>query len=146
MLAMSATFIARGRRVNGRERDTSAAKHAGRPDQRNNLPERWQAARNKLSDGRRRLVDGILEHLDETVFLTFTLAITDSDSTPLARPAERSLLALLKPTEAEYRDGLRWYREPAQRRRDRASGGAVRKRDRQQDSRSSGWRRSPIVR
>jgi DNA-binding MurR/RpiR family transcriptional regulator len=77
----------------------------------------------------------------------FTLAITDSDSTPLARQAERSLLApvdaesfagsyvgplaainallvscahanpertlaLLKPTEAEYRDGLRWYREP----------------------------------
>jgi DNA-binding MurR/RpiR family transcriptional regulator len=78
----------------------------------------------------------------------FTLAITDSDSTPLARRAERALLApidaesfagsyvgplaainallvscahahpertlaLLKPTEAEYRDGLRWYREPA---------------------------------
>src|SRR5262249_28124061 len=78
----------------------------------------------------------------------FTLAITDSESTPLARHAERSVLApidaesfagsyvgalaalnallvscahanpertlaLLKPTEAEYRDGLRWYREPA---------------------------------
>src|SRR5215510_8709921 len=338
---MGATFSARARRANGRERDTSAAKHADRRDQRNNLPERWQAARDNLSEGRRRLVDGILEHLDETVFLTspelaarfdtdpatvvrtvqalgylgfadfardlrsyflskvnpyrvmaaeaedhkgaahhvrasvqrdlqnvqrvhdrldpvalvelgerlarcrhvivvagdldhpvaqllayslsgigisatapagegltlcqlravtpedaclgigfrlclrlpveavqaarargaFTLAITDSDSTPMARQAERSLLApidaesfagsyvgplaainallvscahanpertlaLLKPTEAEYRDGLRWYREPAQRRMDRSDGGAARKRDRQPDSRA----------
>lgn len=332
---MAATFIARGRRTDGRARDTSAARQAGGRDPRNNLVERWQAARDKLSDGRRRLVDGILEHLDEAVFLTspelaarfatdpatvvrtvqalgyvgfadfsrdlrsyflskvnpyrvmaaeaedhkgaahhvrasvqrdlqnvqrvhdgldpaalvelgerlgrcrhvivvagdldhpiahllayslsgigipatapagegltlcqlravapedaclgigfrrclrvpvdavrtarargaFTLAITDSDSTPLARQCERSVLApidaesfagsyvgplaainallvscahanpertlaLLKPTEAEYRDGLRWYREPAQRRVDRASGGAARKGDR----------------
>ena len=95
--------------------------------------------------------------IDETRLIAatrgaFTLAITDSDSTPLARRAERVLLApidaesfagsyvgplaainallvgcahanpertlaLLKPTEAEYRDGLRWYREPAQDRR-----------------------------
>jgi DNA-binding MurR/RpiR family transcriptional regulator len=68
---MAATFIARGRRANGREPGTSAAKHAvqGR-DQANNLLERWQAARDKLPDSRRRLVDGILEHLHETVFLT----------------------------------------------------------------------------
>ncbi|HEY6176317.1 MAG TPA: MurR/RpiR family transcriptional regulator [Kofleriaceae bacterium] len=331
ILAMAATFIAR--RANGRERETSAAKPtASGGSQASNLLERWQAAREALSDGRRRLVDGILEHLDETVFLTspelaarfetdpatvvrtvqalgyvgfadfardlrsyflskvnpyrvmaaetedhkgaahhvcaslerdlqnvqrvhdgldpatlvelgerigrcrhvivvagdldhpvaqflayslsgigisataptgegltlcqlravtredaclgigfrrclrvpvdavrtararggFTLAITDSDSTPLARQAERSLLApvdaesfagsyvgplaainallvscahanpertlaLLKPTEAEYRDGLRWYREPAPRRIDRTSGGAPRK-------------------
>jgi DNA-binding MurR/RpiR family transcriptional regulator len=337
---MGTTFIARGRRANGRELDTSAAKRAVQTrDQSNNLLERWQAARDKLPDSRRRLVDGILEHLDETVFLTspelaarfdtdpativrtvqalgylgfadfardlrsyflskvnpyrvmaaeaedhkgaahhvrasvqrdlqnvqrvhdrldpaaltqlgeriarcrhvivvagdldhpvahflayslsgigisatapagegltlcqlravtsedaclgigfrrclrvpvdavhaarargaFTLAITDSDSTPLARQAERSLLApidaesfagsyvgplaainallvscahanpertlaLLKPTEAEYRDGLRWYREPAQRRSDRSNGGAAQKR-RQQDAR-----------
>jgi RpiR family carbohydrate utilization transcriptional regulator len=352
---MGATFIARGRRANGRERDTGAAKPAASRDQRNNLPERWQAARDKLSDGRRRLVDGILEHLDETVFLTspelavrfdtdpatvvrtvqalgyigfadfsrdlrsyflsqvnpyrvmaaeaedhkgaahhvraslqrdlqnvqrvndgldpaalvelgerigrcrhvivvagdldhsvahflayslsgigisataptgegltlcqlravtpedaclgigfrrclrvpvdavrtarasgaFTLAITDSHSTPLARQAERSLLApidaesfagsyvgplvainallvscahanpertlaLLKPTEAEYRDGLRWYREPVQRGMQRANGGAAPKGDRQpdrrQDSRPSGRRRSSIIR
>lgn len=334
--AMGATFIARRPRANKREPDPGAAKHAvNSRDQGNNLLERWQAARDRLPDGRRRLVDGILEHLNETVFLTspelaarfdtdpatvvrtvqalgytgfadfardlrsyflskvnpyrvmaaeaedhkgaahhvraslqrdlqnvqrvndgldpaaavelgerlgrcrhvivvagdldhpvaqflayslsgigipataptgegltlcrlravmpedaclgigfrrclrvpvdavrtarargaFTLAITDSDSTPLARQAERSLLApidaesfagsyvgplaainallvscahanpertlaLLKPTEAEYRDGLRWYREPAQRRMDRADGGAGRKRDR----------------
>lgn len=60
-------FIARGRRANGQELDKGAV---NRRDQRSNLPERWQAARDKLSDGRRRLVDGILEHLDETVFLT----------------------------------------------------------------------------
>src|SRR6185295_3062548 len=94
----------------------------------------------------------------------FTLAITDSDSTPVARHAERSLLApidaesfagsyvgplaainallvscahanpertlaLLKPTEAEYRDGLRWYREPARERTSRASSDDVRKGD-----------------
>jgi len=41
---------------------TIAAKHAvhGR-NQANNLLERWQAARDKLPDGRRRLLDGILE-------------------------------------------------------------------------------------
>jgi RpiR family transcriptional regulator, carbohydrate utilization regulator len=349
---MAATFIARGRRASGRELDASAAKHAvNRRDQANDLPERWQAARDKLSDGRRRLVDGILEHLDETVFLTspelaarfdtdpatvvrtvqalgyigfadfsrdlrsyflskvnpyrvmvaeaedhkgaahhvraslqrdlqnvqwvndrldpatlaelgerlgrcrhvivvagdldhsvaqflayslsgigisataptgegltlvqlravtpedacvgigfrrclrvpvdavrtarargaFTVAITDADSTPLARQAERSLLApihaesfagsyvgplaainallvscahanpertlaLLKPTEAEYQDGLRWYREPAQLRVDRANSGAARKADRQQGSRSGGRRTNPIIR
>ena len=337
---MAATFIARGGVATRRARDTSAAKRAGHTrDQGNDLLERWQAARDNLPDGRRRLVDGILEHLDETVFLTspelaerfdtdpatvvrtvqalgylgfadfardlrsyflsrvnpyrvmaaeaedhkgaahhvrasvqrdlqnvqrvhdrldpaalaelgervarcrhvivvagdldhpvaqflayslsgigisatapagegltlcqlravtpedaclgigfrrclrvpvdavcdarargaFTLAITDSDSTPLARQAERSLLApidaesfagsyvgplaainallvscahanpertlaLLKPTEAEYRDGLRWYREPAQRRIDRSNGGAAQKRG-QQDAR-----------
>jgi DNA-binding MurR/RpiR family transcriptional regulator len=337
---MGATFIARVTRASGRALDPSAGKHAvNSRDQRNDLPERWQAARDKLSDGRRRLVDGILEHLDETVFLTspelaarfetdpatvvrtvqalgyigfadfsrdlrsyflskvnpylvmeaeaedhkgaahhvraslqrdlqnvqrvndgldpaalvelgerlgrcrhvivvagdldypvahflayslsgigisasaptgegltlcqlravtpadaclgigfrrclrvpvdairaarargaFTLAITVSESTPMARQAERSLLApvdaesfagsyvgplaainallvscahanpertlaLLKPTEAEYRDGLRWYREPAQRRSDRSNGGAAQKRG-QHDSR-----------
>jgi DNA-binding MurR/RpiR family transcriptional regulator len=334
--AMSTTFIAQGPRANRREPDTSAAKRAVKSrDQGNNLMERWQAARDQFSDGRRRLVDGILEHLDETVFLSspelaarfdtdpgtvvrtvqalgyvgfadfardlrsyflskvnpyrvmaaeaedhkgaahhvraslqrdlqnvqrvhdrldpaalaelgerlarcrhvivaagdldhpvaqflayslsgigisataptgegltlcqlravtpedaclgigfrrclrvpvdavrtarargaFTVAITDADSTPLARQAERSLLAsidaesfagsyvgplaainallvscahanpertlaLLKPTEAEYRDGLRWYRNPAQRRIDRTNGGAVSRRAR----------------
>ncbi|HMG23876.1 MAG TPA: MurR/RpiR family transcriptional regulator, partial [Kofleriaceae bacterium] len=346
--AMAATFIARGRRANRRELGTSGAKHAvhGR-DQANSLLERWQAARDKLPDGRRRLLDGILEYLDETVFLTspelaarfatdpatvvrtvqalgyigfadfsrdlrgyflskvnpyrvmeaeaedhkgaahharaslqrdlqnvqrvndrldpaalaelgerlascrqlivvagdldhpvaqflayslsgigisataptgegltlcqlravtpedaclgigfrrclrvpvdavriartrgaFTLAITDSDSTPLARRADRVLLApidaesfagsyvgplaainallvscahanpertlaLLKPTEAEYRDGLRWYREPAQDRMNRASTGDVRDGNGQQSARSSGRRRN----
>lgn len=78
----------------------------------------------------------------------FTVAITDAMTTPLARHAERTLLApieaesfagsyvaslaivnallvtcahanaertlaLLKPTEAEYLHGLRWYQEPA---------------------------------
>ncbi|TMQ05536.1 MAG: MurR/RpiR family transcriptional regulator [Deltaproteobacteria bacterium] len=343
IVAMRTTFIAQRPRADGREPDASAAKRAAhRREQGNNLLERWQAARDKLPDGRRRLVDGILEHLDETVFLTspelaarfdtdpatvvrtvqalgyagfadfardlrsyflskvnpyrvmvaeaedhkgaahhvrasvqrdlqnvqrvhdgldpaalaelgerlsrcrhvivvagdldhpiaqflayslsgigisataptgegltlcqlravtredaclgigfrrclrvpveavrtargrgaFTLAITDADSTPLARQAERSLLApidaesfagsyvgtlaainallvscahanpertlaLLKPTEAEYRDGLRWYREPAQRRTDRANGGAVQKGDGQRGSRAS---------
>jgi DNA-binding MurR/RpiR family transcriptional regulator len=349
---MAATFIARGRRANGRELGTSAAKQAvhGR-DPANNLLERWQAARDKLPDSRRRLVDGILEHLDETVFLTspelaarfdtdpatvvrtvqalgyigfadfsrdlrsyflskvnpyrvmeaeaedhkgaahharaslqrdlqnvqqvhdsldpaalaalgerigacrhvivvagdldhpvaqflayslsgigisataptgegltlcqlravtpedaclgigfrrclrvpvdavriartrgaFTLAITDSDSTPLARRAEQSLLApidaesfagsyvgplaainallvscahanpertlaLLKPTEAEYRDGLRWYREPGQAHMNRASSGDVPKGHGQQGSKSTGRRRSSLIR
>jgi RpiR family carbohydrate utilization transcriptional regulator len=351
ILAMGTMFLARGPRANGRELDTSAAKQAmNRRHQGNNLLERWQAVRDKLPDGRRRLVDGILEHLDETVFLTspelamrfdtdpatvvrtvqalgyagfadfsrdlrsyflskvnpyrvmvaeaedhkgaahharaslqrdlqnvqrvhdgldpaalaelgerlgrcrhvivvagdldhpvaqflayslsgigisatapagegltlvelravtpqdaclgvgfrrclrvpvdavrtarargaFTLAITDASSTPLARQAERSLLApidaesfagsyvgplaalnallvscahanpertlaLLEPTEAEYRDGLRWYREPAQRGMDRASGGAVRKGDGKQGSRPNGRRRGPVV-
>src|SRR5215813_13421025 len=68
---MGTTFIARGRRANGRELDTSAAKRAVQTrDQSNNLLERWQTARDNLPDGRRRLVDGILEHLEETVFLT----------------------------------------------------------------------------
>ena len=83
---MGTTFIARGRRANGRELDTSAAKHAvNRRDQGNNLLERWQAARDKLSDGRRRLVDGILEHLDETVFLTSPelAARTSTSSSPM---------------------------------------------------------------
>lgn len=345
MRVMGTTFIARGARTNGRGPDASAAKPALHRRDQGNLLERWQAARDKLPDGRRRLVDGILEHLDETVFLTspelaarfdtdpatvvrtvqalgyagfadfardlrgyflskvnpyrvmvaeaedhkgaahharasvqrdlqnvqrvhdsldpaaladlgerlsrcrhviviagdldhpiaqflayslsgigisataptgegltlcqlravthedaclgigfrrclrvpveavrtarargaFTLAITDADSTPLARQAERSLLApidaesfagsyvgplaainallvscahanpertlaLLKPTEAEYRDGLRWYREPAPRSADRANGNAGRKADKQAGSRSSGRR------
>ncbi len=91
----------------------------------------------------------------------FTLAITDADTTPLARQAERSLLApiegesyassyvaplgainallvacshadakrslaFLKPTEAEYGLGPRWYREPApQRRTPRMNGARV---------------------
>lgn len=67
---MVATSIARGGRPARQGRDTGAAKHASDRAQRNNLPARWQAARDNLSDGRRRLVDGILEHLDETVFLT----------------------------------------------------------------------------
>jgi DNA-binding MurR/RpiR family transcriptional regulator len=110
----------------------------------------------------------------------FTLAITDSDSTPLARRAERSLLApidaesfagsyvgplaainallvscahanpertlaLLKPTEAEYRDGLRWYREPAQEHMNRNSGD-VPKGDGQQSSKPRGRRRSSLLR
>lgn len=84
----------------------------------------------------------------------FTLALTDAETTPLARQAERSLLApiegesyassyvaplaainallvacshadarrsmtFLKPTEAEYGLGPRWYREPAAQRRSR---------------------------
>jgi RpiR family transcriptional regulator, carbohydrate utilization regulator len=82
----------------------------------------------------------------------FTLAITDSDTTPAARSAERALLApiegesfaasyvapmavinallvacshadarrsleFLRPTEAEYGVGLRWYQEPVTPRR-----------------------------
>ncbi len=48
---------------------TTTAKR-GTNRQGRGLLDRWQAARDKLSDGRRRLVDGILENLDETVFLT----------------------------------------------------------------------------
>src|SRR3954465_206532 len=69
--AMAATFIARGRRANRQELGTIDGKHAAHgQSQANNLLERWQAARDKLPDGRRRLLDGILEYLDETVFLT----------------------------------------------------------------------------
>src|ERR1043165_4332292 len=88
---MTATFIARGRRARGRERDTSAAKPAvhGR-DQANHLLERWQAARDKLPDGRRRLLDGILEYLDETVFLTSPelAARFDTDAATVVRTVQ----------------------------------------------------------
>jgi DNA-binding MurR/RpiR family transcriptional regulator len=66
---MAATFIARARRANRAGTNTARRAVHGR-DQADNLLERWQAARNKLPEGRRRLLDGILEYLDETVFLT----------------------------------------------------------------------------
>jgi RpiR family carbohydrate utilization transcriptional regulator len=105
---MAATFIARGRRANGRELGTSAAKHAahGR-DQANNLLERWQAARDKLPDGRRRLVDGILEHLHETVFLTSPELAARFDTDPAT--VVRTVQALGYMGFADFSRDLRGY-------------------------------------
>src|SRR5215831_5181218 len=107
MLAMSATFIARGRRTNGRDKDTSAAKHTTGREPRNNLPERWQAARDNLSDGRRRLVDGILEHLDETVFLTSPELAERFDTDPAT--VVRTVQALGYVGFADFARDLRSY-------------------------------------
>lgn len=46
------------------------------------LLHRWHAGRDKLPDGRRRLVDGILNNLDEAVFLTSPELATRFDTDP----------------------------------------------------------------
>jgi RpiR family transcriptional regulator, carbohydrate utilization regulator len=108
MSAMGATFIAHGRRANGPKRDTSAAKQAAnRREQSNNLLERWQAARDRLPDGRRRLVDGILEHLDETVFLTSPELAARFDTDPAT--VVRTVQALGYAGFADFARDLRSY-------------------------------------
>lgn len=105
---MAATFIARGRRPKHRDTDTVAAKDPvhGR-EQANHLLERWQAARDTLPDGRRRLVDGILEYLDETVFLTSPELAARFDTDPAT--VVRTVQALGYDGFADFARDLRSY-------------------------------------
>ena len=106
--AMAATFIARARRANRQAPGTIAGKQAVHgQNQANNLLERWQAARDNLPDGRRRLLEGILEYLDETVFLTSPELAARFDTDPAT--VVRTVQALGYVGFADFARDLRSY-------------------------------------